>query len=320
MEVDQILPQVEEEVKDFVEKTQGQWVVVIWWATATGKTALSLLLAKKFPVEIISADSRQVYRYMDIGTDKVSREIRQQIPHHQIDIVDPDYFFTAWERKEQVEELIPQILAKWKIPIVVGWTGLYIDMIYKNFPMPKAPPDFEFRKKLYEEEKKSPWILYQRLKKVDPQEAQKIHPHSLRYIVRALEIYHQTGKPKSAFAYEQPVKWPLLMLGLRRQKQDTNRRINKRIMEQIQEGLVDEVKWLLQRYDPSLQSMQGLGYKEIIGYLQGKYSLDKAIEILKRNTHRYAKRQRTWFRRYIADGKVSPKENVWYKVYDLSGD
>ena len=317
MEVKDILPQAKTEVQKFWEQNKWKWVIVIWGATATGKTALSIMLAQDFPIEIISSDSRQVYRRMDIGTDKVSPQIRQKVPHHQIDIVEPDYFYTAWERKKQVEELIPQILARWKIPVVVGGTGLYIDMIYKNFPMPEAPPDFEFRQKLYQREEEQPWVLYQKLQQIDPQEASKLHPNSLRYIVRALEIYHQTGKPKSEFAYEQPVKRPLLMLGLRRQKEDTNRRINKRILEQIEEGLIDEVKWLLQRYDPSLQSMQGLGYKEIVGYLQGRYDLNKAIEILKRNTHHYAKKQRTWFRRYIADAESVPKSNVGYKLYKL---
>ena len=317
MEVKDILSWVKQEVDNFLLKFP-QWVIIIWWATATGKTALSLLLSEIYPVEIISADSRQVYRFMDIGTDKVPLSYRKIIPHYQIDIVDPDYFFTAWERKQQIEKIIPQILSRWKIPIVVGGTGLYIDMIYKNFPMPDAPPDFEFRKKLYMQEKEHPWSLYQELQKIDPKEAQKLHPNSLRYIVRALEIYYKTGKPKSEFAYEQPVKRPLLMIGLRRQKDDTNRRINKRILEQIEEGLVDEVRWLLKRYDPSLQSMQWLGYKEIVWYLQGKYDLDKAIEILKRNTHHYAKKQRTWFRRYISDSKVSPKPNVIYKLFNLS--
>jgi tRNA dimethylallyltransferase len=227
--------------------------------------------------------------------------------------------YTAWERKKDTEEIVEKILSENNLPIIVWGTGLYIDTIYKNFDMPDVEPDFELRKKLYEEEETNPWILYKRLQEVDPLEAQKLHPHTLRYIVRALEIYYKTGKPKSELAKQRPVKWPLLMIWLWREKEDTNKRINKRIKKQIESGLVDEVKWLLdQGYSPDLQSMQGLGYKEIVWYLQWKYDLDKAVEILKRNTHRYAKRQRTWFRRYIAESKQAPRQNVKYLFYNLT--
>jgi len=318
MEVSAIFEDVLNKIQKFIEKYPN-WIVIIRWPTATGKTNLSLMIAEKVSSEIISADSRQIYKYMDIWTDKVSWDWRKKIPHWQIDIVEPDQLYTAWEWKKDTEILIEKILSKNKLPIIVWWTGLYIDTIYKNFDMPDVAPDFQLRERLYKMEKENPGILYKKLQEVDPLEAQKLHPNTLRYIVRALEIYYKTWKPKSQLAKQRPVKWPILMIGLRREKEDTNRRINKRIMQQIENWLVDEVKWLLdQGYSPDLQSMQGLWYKEIVWYLQWKYDLDKAIEILKRNTHRYAKRQRTWFRRYIAESKVAPRKNVEYLFYNLT--
>ncbi len=318
MEVTDIFPNVLEKVRDFADRNP-KGVIIIRWPTATWKTDLSIKLAEKLPSEIISADSRQIYKYMDIWTDKVSKEIRERIPHFQIDIVDPSQLYTAWERKKDTENIISNIHSRWKIPIIVWGTWLYIDTIYKNFDMPDVEPDFSLREKLYKEEEKNPWILYKKLQEVDPLEAQKLHPNTLRYIVRALEIYYKTWKPKSELARQRPVKWPLLMIWLRREKEDTNKRINKRIKKQIEMWLVDEVKWLLdQWYSPDLQSMQWLWYKEIVWYLQGRYDLEKAVEILKRNTHRYAKRQRTWFRRYIAESKQAPRQNVEYLFYNLT--
>lgn len=318
MEVKDIFLDVLDKVKKFREENEN-WIVIIRWPTATGKTNLSLMLAEKLPSEIISADSRQIYKYMDIWTDKVSIDWRNKIPHRQIDIVEPDQLYTAWQWKKDTENIIEKILKQNKLPIIVWWTWLYIDTIYKNFEMPNVEPDFELREKLYNLEKNNPWILYKTLQEVDPLEAQKLHPNTLRYIVRALEIYYKTWKPKSALIRERPVKQPILMIWLRREKEDTNKRINKRIKEQIENWLIEEVKRLLDKwYSENLQSMQWLWYKEIVWYLKWYYDLDKAIEILKRNTHRYAKRQRTWFRRYIAESKVSPRENVKYLFYNLT--
>lgn len=191
-------------------------------------------MAEHFPVEIISADSRQIFRYMDIGTDKVSKEIREKIVHHQIDIVDPDETYTAAQWKQQTEKLIDSIIAKGKIPLIVGGTGLYIDMLYKNFEMPDIEADMPLREKWYAEEEKEPEVLRKRLQKIDPEEAQKHHPNSVRYIVRALEIYEKTGKTKTELAKELPVTHPLLMMGLWRDKEDSNMRINARIKEMLQ--------------------------------------------------------------------------------------
>lgn len=295
------------------------WVIVIRWATATGKSSLSIELSRFFDLEIISSDSRQIFKYMDIWTDKVSKEIRDKINHHQIDILDPDQNFTAWEWKKSSEELISQIQKKWKLPVIVWWTWLYIDTIYRNFDMPNVVPDPYLREQFYKMEEKQPWILFDRLKNIDPNEAMKLHPNSLRFIIRALEIYEKLWKTKTEIAKQLPVRWPLLMIWLRREKEDTNMKINKRVKEMFKEGLVDEVKSLVDMwYSDSLQSMQWIWYKETLWYIHWDYSIDKAEELIKRNTHRYAKKQRTWFRKYIIDSKISPKDNVKYYLNNLS--
>lgn len=298
--------------------TNPQGVVVLRWATATGKSSVAIQLARQLPLEVISADSRQVYLGMDIGTDKISEKIRKEIPHHLIDIVTPDQIYTAGQWKQDAAKRIDQIHTRGKTPLIVGGTGLYIDTIYKNFSMPEVAPQADRREEMMRKENSQPWFLFKQLQKIDPDEAGKHHPNSLRYVLRALEIYHITGKTKSELAKEQPVERPLLMIGLQREKEDTNRRINKRIKEMFAQGLIEEVQWLLDKwYTAQMPAMEGIGYKEIIGYLQGEYSLEKAEEFLKRNSHHYAKRQRSRFRRYIAEGKMKPKPNVTYAVYQV---
>jgi tRNA dimethylallyltransferase len=305
------------EIEKFILKNP-EWVVIIWWATATGKSSLSVELSTFFDIEIISSDSRQVFKYMDIWTDKISKEIREKIKHHQIDLLDPDKTFTAWEWKKSTEKLIPQIQKKWKLPIIVWWTWLYIDSIYRNFNMPNVIPDPYLREKLYKMEENQPWILFDRLQNIDPEEAMKLHPNSIRYIVRALEIYEKLWKTKTETAKQLPVKWPLLMIWLRREKEATNMRINKRVKEMLKWWLIDEVNSLIKMwYSDSLQSMQWIWYKEVVWYIRGEYNIDKLEELIKRNTHRYAKKQRTWFRRYILDSKVAPKDNVKYLLNTL---
>lgn len=318
MEVTDILPQVKKDIEAFYE-SNPDGVVVIRWATATGKSKLSILLSEYFPLEVISADSRQIFRYMDIGTDKVSAHIRAEIPHHQIDIVDPDQLYTAGQRRNETELLIGDILRRNKKPFIVWGTGLYIDMIYKNFQMPEVEPDFPLREKWYAEEEKEPGTLWKKLYAVDPEEAAKHHPNSVRYIVRALEIHEKTGITKTDAAKELPVKQPLLMIGLWREKDDSNRRINARIKEMLKTGLIEEVQSLLDKgYTLEHQAMNGIGYKETVSFLEGQYDKEKLEEELKRNTHYFAKKQRTRFRRYILDANAQQKENVTYKLYQLS--
>jgi len=317
MEVEDILHNVKNDILDF--KTQNpDWIVMIRGSTATGKSKLSVLLADYFPVEIISADSRQIFRYMDIWTDKISKDITDRIIHHQINIVNPDENYTAWQWQKDSETLITQILERWRIPFVVWWTGLYIDTLYKNFSMPEVEPDYSYRDILYKMEEETPWILHKKLQEIDPEEAMKLHPNSTRHIARALEIYEKTWKTKTESCIEQPVKWPILMIWLRREKEMANMKINRRIKEMFKLWLVDEVKMLLNKwYNLEHQAMNWIWYKEIVWYINWEYDLEKAEELLKRNTHHYAKRQRTWFRRYILDSHEFPKKDVIYKLYNL---
>lgn len=315
MEIEDILLEAKDCCQSFLERF-SDWTIIVRWATATWKSKLSLLLSDFFPTEIISADSRQIFRWMDIWTDKVPLSYRQKIPHHQIDIVNPDETYTAWQRKFDVENQVESILSRKKTPIIVWWTGLYIDTIYKNFHMPECPPNYAYRDELQKKENSEPWYVYALLQQIDPEEASKLHPNATRYIIRALEIYHETWKTKTELFLHQKVTHPLLMLWLRREKEETNMRINARIKEMLKSWLVDEVQWLLnQNFSPSLQSMQWIGYKEVIWYIQWEYDYDTMEELLRKNTHYLAKKQRTRFRRYIAEWIQTPRENVEYKVY-----
>lgn len=318
MELEDIVQEAKQEIESFRAKNPDG-VVVIRWATATGKSKLSILLSQYFDEEIISADSRQIFRYMNIGTDKVSDDVLKKIPHHQINIVNPDEMYTSGQRKNDVYKIIPEILARKKLPMIVGWTWLYIDTVYKNFSMPDIQPDMKLRDELFAKEDKEPWILHKELTKLDPEEAMKLHPKSTRYIVRALEIFYKSGQTKTDTFISQPPAWPLLMLGLRREKEDTNKRINARVREMLKGWLIEEVQWLLKKwYDKNLQSMQWIGYKEVVDFLEWNCSYDEMEDRILITTHQLAKKQRSWFRRYIAEGIQAPRENVTYKVWKIS--
>lgn len=318
MEIEDIVQEAKQEIESFHAK-HPDGVVIIRWATATGKSKLSILLSQYIDQEIISADSRQIFRYMNIGTDKVADNVLKKITHHQINIVDPDETYTSGQRKNDVYKIIPDILARQKIPMIVGGTWLYIDTVYKNFSMPDIPPDMQLRDELFAKEEQTPWILHQELMKIDPEEAAKLHPKSTRYIVRALEIYHKSGENKTDTFISQPPARPLLMLGLRREKEDTNKKINARVREMLKWWLIEEVEWLLKKwYKKELQSMQWIGYKEVVEYLEWRCSYKDMEDRIMITTHQLAKKQRSRFRRYIAEGIQTPRENVTYKVWKLS--
>lgn len=318
MEISDIVEEAKQEIESFHAK-HPDGVVIIRWATATGKSKLSILLSQYIDEEIISADSRQIFRYMNIGTDKVADDVLKKITHHQINIVDPDETYTSGQRKNDVYKIIPDILARQKIPMIVGGTWLYIDTVYKNFSMPDIPPDMQLRDELFAKEEQTPWILHQELMKIDPEEAAKLHPKSTRYIVRALEIYHKSGENKTDTFISQPPARPLLMLGLRREKEDTNKKINARVREMLKWWLIEEVEWLLKKwYKKELQSMQWIGYKEVVEYLEWRCSYKDMEDRIMITTHQLAKKQRSRFRRYIAEGIQAPRENVTYKVWKLS--
>lgn len=268
--------------------------------TAVGKTRLSLELAGAFGAEIISGDSMQVYRGMDIGTAKITEAEMKGIPHHLIDIHDPLVAYSTAEFQEQGTRLIEEISSRGRLPFIVGGTGLYIESLCYGFRFSEAVADEAFRSEqdAYAEEHGAE-ALHARLAAVDPASAERLHPNDRRRIIRALEIYHQTNIPLSDSLSGQKKESPyeLCLIGLTMDRKKLYKRIEERIDQMLAEGLVAEVQGLLERgYSRSLVSMQGLGYKEIAAYLEGESTLEEAVVLLKRDTRRFAKRQLSWFR------------------------
>lgn len=277
-------------------------LVVICGPTATGKSDVGVQIAEKLNGEIISADSMLVYRGMDIGTAKPTPSEMRGINHHLIDIVEPDQEYNAALFQEQARAIIADIMNREKLPILVGGTGLYIRAVIDDYDFSGARGSEVYRKKLLKDaEEHGAAKLHERLREIDPGAAAKLHPHDIRRIIRALEVYKYTGTPISSFhKIDRSRKsiYNLLMFGLSLEREKLYKIIEQRVEFMIQTGLVEEVQRLLNRgVLPELSSMRGLGYKEIIEYLQGKRSLAQSVEILKRNTRRFAKRQMTWFRR-----------------------
>ncbi|OKP66175.1 tRNA (adenosine(37)-N6)-dimethylallyltransferase MiaA [Paenibacillus sp. P3E] len=268
--------------------------------TAVGKTRLSLEMAEAYNAEIISGDSMQVYRGMDIGTAKIKPEEMMGIPHHLIDIHNPQDSYSAAEFQEQGGRLIEEISRKGKLPFIVGGTGLYIESLCYGFRFSEAVADEAFRSEQDAfAEAHGAEALHARLAAVDPVSAARLHPNDRRRIIRALEIHHQTKVTLSESHADQKKESPyeLCLIGLTMDRKILYKRIEDRIDQMLAEGLVTEVEGLLQRgYSKSLVSMQGLGYKEIAAYLAGEMTLDEAVTLLKRDTRRFAKRQLSWFR------------------------
>ncbi len=277
-------------------------LVVICGPTATGKSDAAVIVAERLNGEIVSADSMLVYRGMDIGTAKPSPSEMRGIPHYLIDIVEPDQEYSAALFQEQARTIIEDIMKRKKLPILVGGTGLYIGAVIDDYDFSGACGSDQFRKDLLKEaEEHGTSKLHERLREIDPKAAAKLHPNDARRIIRALEVYKFTGAPISSFQKidrTRSSKYNLLMFGLILEREKLYKKIEQRIDSMIEAGLVDEVQRLLNRgFSPALSSMRGLGYKEIVEYLEGNLSLDQAVDILKRNTRRFAKRQMTWFRR-----------------------
>lgn len=279
------------------------FLIVIVGPTAVGKTEVGIELAKLIDGEVISGDSMQVYRGMDIGTAKPTKEEMQGIPHYMIDILDPDEEFSVALFQKMVENYIKQIYDKGKVPILVGGTGLYIRSVIDHYDFTPVAVDPSLREKLKEEaEMYGSASLHRKLQQVDPKAAEKIHPNDMRRIIRALEVYLSSGRQISSFHRLEdeslPPKYRLGYYGLTMQRHNLYRRIEERVDKMIEKGLIEEVRCLLKKgYHEGMVSMQGIGYKEIIGYLRGEYTLENAVQLLKRNTRRFAKRQLTWFRR-----------------------
>ncbi len=282
-----------------------QKLIVILGPTASGKTDLSLYLAKKLNGYIISADSRQIYRGLDIGTGKLTggtwKKIKNKevlhfnnIPHYMIDIVDPKEEYTVAQYQKEVYKIIKRNAPK--IPFLVGGTGLYISAVIDGLQIPQILPDQKLRQEL---NKKSKQELIKKLKKLDPKTANKIDFENKRRLIRALEVSIKSGKPFSSFQTKKPPNLDVLQIGLKINRKELNQRINKRVDQMIKQGLVQEVEKLIRqknkKQDPP--AFSGLGYKQIGMYLCGKISLEQTIELIKLRTRQFAKRQMTWFKR-----------------------
>ncbi len=279
-------------------------LIAIVGPTALAKSKLALNLAQGFDGEIVSADSRQVYRYMDIGTAKPSLEERSLVRHHVIDVVDPDDDFSLALFHQLANQALKAISRGGKIPFLVGGSGLYIWSLLEGWSLPQVPPHPEFRRNLQARaQAEGSDVLYEELQGLDPVAAERIDPKNMRRVIRALEVYQATGKPFSQLHQKQPPPFQILIIGLTAERDELYRRIDSRVDDMIRRGLVDEVKGLLQRgYSLSLPSMSGLGYKQIGMFLQGEVDLRSAIQNIKYETHRFARHQYAWFR--LSDQRI----------------
>ena len=266
--------------------------------TGIGKSRLAIHLAGKFGGEIVSADSRQVYRHMDIGTAKPDPEERAHIRHHLIDIVDPNQDFSLAQYQALAFDAIREIHGRDKLPVLAGGSGLYVRAVLEGWQLPEAKPDSELRRCL---EKKAADIgyqgLYEELTRVDPAAAQKIDPRNVRRVIRALEVHHQTDTAFSQLQGKKTLPYNALIIGLTTERKELYRRIDKRVDDMIKQGLVAEVEKLVNMgYDFSLPAMSSIGYKQIALFLRGESSLEDAVQQIKYETHRFVRHQYAWFR------------------------
>ena len=279
-----------------------QSLIVLTGPTAVGKTSLSISLAKAVNGEIISADSMQVYKKMDIGSAKIRSEEMQGIPHYLVDVLEPEEEFHIVKFQQMAKKAMEDIYSRGKIPILVGGTGFYIQAVTKDIDFTEAQQENDYRKELEAlAEEKGGEHLHEMLRKVDPVSADAIHAHNVKRVIRALEFYHQNGSPISAHNEEQkqhesPYNLAYFVLNMPREL--LYERIDLRVDQMMKEGLLEEVSRLKEEgCHRGMVSMQGLGYKEILAYLDGEYPLEEAVRVLKRDTRHFAKRQLTWFRR-----------------------
>lgn len=282
-------------------------VIVICGPTASGKTALSIELAKKINGEIISADSMQIYKEMNIGTAKPTKEEMQGIKHYLLDFVSPNERYSVAQYKQDAKNAIKEIISKGKIPIIVGGTGLYIDSLIYEIEYNDIKIDENYRKELEKIiEEQGLEKLYKNAMQIDPIAMEKISVNDKKRIMRVLEIYKATGKTKTEQELEsrkKPVEFDYKVFAINWDRETLYQRINKRVDIMIEQGLIDEVKNILEKYDKFPTAMQGLGYKEVVDYINGIYTKEEMIDKIKMETRRYAKRQLTWFRKN--------KQTIW---------
>ncbi|MFH1142889.1 MAG: tRNA (adenosine(37)-N6)-dimethylallyltransferase MiaA [Candidatus Uhrbacteria bacterium] len=291
-------------------------IILVLGPTASGKTSLSIKLAQEFSGEVISLDSRQIYREMNIGTAKEPQDLQpttynlqpysiQGIPHHGIDIVDPDQEMSAAEFKIYAEQKIQEITDRGHLPILAGGTGFWAQAIVDNLQIPAVAPDPELRAKLQERDVESLFSEYQKL---DPAGAETIDRHNKLRLIRALEVCIKTGRPFSEQQSKGDPKYDVLQLGIETNRSELYTRIDQRVDQMIDEGLVDEVRGLQDKYGCEALAMTGIGYRQICQHLSGSVTLKDSIEQIKQDTRNYAKRQMSWFRR--------DKRILWINDYD----
>jgi len=282
--------------------TQG--LIAIIGPTATGKTALAIALAQRLGGEIVGADSRQVYRHMDIGTAKPTAEERALVPHHLIDVVDPDQEFSLAQYLEQAGAALEDVWSRGKQPLLVGGSGQYVWALLEGWRVPRLPPQRELRRELGERaDRQGAEALHRELAQVDPKAAARIDPRNVRRVIRALEVHKATGRPISYWQEKDPPPWEVLILGLTCPRRELYERIDARVDSMMEAGLVDEMRGLLSMgYDPSLASMSGIGYKQVCQHLAGELDPATAVARIKTSTHRLARQQYTWFR--LDDGRI----------------
>lgn len=292
-------------------------LIVLTGPTAVGKTSLSIALARAAEGEIISADSMQVYKHMDIGSAKIKKEEMEGIPHYLIDVLEPDEEFHVVRFQEMAQEAMKEIYSKGKIPILTGGTGFYIQAVVKDIDFSQDTEKSSVRERLENlAQEKGGEYLHELLAQRDPESAEKIHPNNIKRVIRALEYYELTGEKISLHNEREgekvsPYNTAYFVLSDHRER--LYEKIDRRVDQMLDEGLVEEVRRLAQMgYTRDMVSMQGLGYKEILAYLEGEYSLEEAVYVLKRDTRHFAKRQLTWFRR--------EKDVIWVKKPDFDYD
>ena len=288
-------------------KNEKPKIVVICGPTASGKTALGIQVAQQANGEIISSDSMQIYKDMDIGTAKPTEEERAQAVHHLVDFVSPDERYSVADFQKDATEKIEDILSRGKLPIIVGGTGLYVNSLIHNIEYKEEITDIEYRNEL---EKVDLETLYKQAMEIDPEAAARVSQNDRKRITRILEIYHTTGKTKTQMEAEsrQEVKYDYKIFVLTPERDKLYERINLRVDLMMQAGLVDEVRELLKKYKEFPTAMQGLGYKEVKEYLDGEITEEEMIEKIKQESRHYAKRQLTWFRQY--------KDATWLDTFD----
>ncbi|MGN0149642.1 MAG: tRNA (adenosine(37)-N6)-dimethylallyltransferase MiaA [Clostridia bacterium] len=299
-------------------------LVVVAGPTASGKTALAIDLAKRLNGEIVSADSMQIYKYMDIGSAKPDEEERNAVPHHLIDFLEPDEEWSVADYTEAAHRVIAEIASRGKTPVMAGGTGLYINSVVNDVSFGEIDTDYEIRAELQQlADEKGNEALIEMLREFDPVSAKRLHPNNVRRVIRAIEFYRVTGVPISRhqeMTQQTQSRYEPVMFLINWEREVLYDRINRRVDMMIENGLLNEVKMLMDMgYTKELNSMKGIGYKELIDYFNGECSLEEAVDLIKQSSRRYAKRQLTWFRRDDRIHMLDANKNVTEEAMKILG-